>query len=292
MASWRPDPLEGTTMAPFDLTGRVAVVTGGSAGIGLGIAEGLGRAGAAIAIWARREDRLRTAAAALVAEGLRVVPVRCDATDEDEVRHAFADTVEQLGEPDIVVANVGVPAVRRRIVDRSLDEWDSTLRGNLTSTFLCFREAARRMIAREAGGSLIAVSSDAAHQASPFIHDYAAAKCGLTGLVRALAHELAPARIRCNVLVPGFTDSERMDRSAMAPRRVQEIMAAIPAARFGLPADLAAAAVYLADPTLSYQTGSELVVDGGLAIMAAQNAAAAAWDAAIQVGGPPHPGQT
>jgi len=269
-------------MALFDLTGRVAVVTGGSAGIGLGIAEGLGRAGAAVSIWARREDRLRAAAAALVAAGVHVLPVQCDATDEDEIRRAFMATAEGLGEPSIVVANVGVPAVRRRLVDRTLDEWEATVRGNLTSTFLCFREAARRMLPRGAGGSLIAVSSDASRQASPLIHDYAAAKCGLTGLVQALAHELAPARIRCNVLVPGFTESERMDRATMSPRRVQEIVAAIPAARFGIPADLAAAAVYLADPVLSYQTGSELVVDGGLAIMAAQNAAAAAWDAAVE----------
>jgi NAD(P)-dependent dehydrogenase (short-subunit alcohol dehydrogenase family) len=242
-----------------------------------------------VSIWARREDQLQAAAAALVAEGISVGPVQCDATEEDDIRRAFAETVERLGEPDIVVANVGVRGVRRPIVDRSLDEWESTVRGNLTSTFLCFREAARRMIPRDAGGSLIAVSSDASRQASPFLHDYAAAKCGLTGLVQALAHELAPARIRCNVLVPGFTDSERMDRSAMAPRRVQEIIAAIPAGRFGLPGDLAAAAVYLADPTLWYQTGTELVVDGGLAIMAAQNAATAAWQAAVEAAGPGSP---
>jgi NAD(P)-dependent dehydrogenase (short-subunit alcohol dehydrogenase family) len=269
-------------MAIFDLTGRVAVVTGGSAGIGLGIAEALGRAGAAVSIWARHEEKLRAAAEQLKDQGLTVVAIPCDATDEQEIRRGLAETIERLGALDIFVANVGVRTPHRSLVDRSLEEWEWTIRGNLTSTFLCFREAAVRMIARGAGGSLIAVSSDAAYQASPVLQDYAAAKSGLLGLVRSVAHDLAPAGIRCNALVPGFTDTERIDQSTMPPHRVHQIEASIPAARFGVPADLGAAAVYLADPTLTYQTAGELIVDGGLAVMAAQNAAAAGWNAALR----------
>ena len=264
----------------FDLRGRVAVVTGGSAGIGLGIARALGLAGADVSLWARDEARLEGAKAELAEHGVKASHATCDVTVESEITSAMDRTVAELGVPDVFVANAGAPATPMPFVETSLEDWDASLRGNLTSTFLCFQSAARLMVARGEGGSLIAVSSAAAIQASPQIHHYAAAKLGLHALVRSLAHELAPSRIRCNVLVPGFTETSRVVLESMtAPRRTQ-ILASIPAERAGRPDDLGAAAVYLADPSLSYQTGTSLVVDGGLTIAAAQNAARAAWEAA------------
>jgi NAD(P)-dependent dehydrogenase (short-subunit alcohol dehydrogenase family) len=268
-----------TDRSPFDLSGQIAVVTGGSAGIGLGIARALGGAGATVVLWARDETRLANAATTLGDDGITAATVRCDVTVEEDVERAMDESVRVCGEPDVFVANAGLPPTRVALVDTTLDEWETSLRGNLTSTFLCFRAAARRMIARGHGGSLIAVSSAAAVQASPRIHQYAAPKAGLHALVRALAHELAPAGIRCNTLVPGFTESDHQDPSQMSPRRRAEVTSSIPAGRFGVPHDLGMAAVYLASPSLAYQTGGSLVVDGGLSIMAAQNATAAGWDA-------------
>ncbi|HMG44235.1 MAG TPA: SDR family oxidoreductase [Acidimicrobiales bacterium] len=270
--------------AAFDLDGRVAVVTGGSAGIGLGIARTLGAAGATVAIWARDEDRLARATESLTQDGIATVPARCDVTVEDDVERAMETTIGAAGPPDVLVANAGLQSTRVPFVDTSVELWERSLRGNLTSAFICFRAAARQMIARGSGGSLIAVSSAAALQASPLIHQYAAAKAGLHALVRAVAHELAPAGIRCNALVPGFTESERLVAADLTDQKRAVSLASIPAGRFGLPEDLGMAALYLADPALRYQTGGMLVVDGGLSTMAAHNAAAAGWDASRRAG--------
>jgi NAD(P)-dependent dehydrogenase (short-subunit alcohol dehydrogenase family) len=250
----------------FDLSGRVAVVTGGNGGIGFGIASALGTAGAAVALWARDEQKTRRAVDRLVADGISALGLVCDVTEEEDVQRSVTGTVEALGRLDILVANAGMGG-HVPFVETSTAEWERGIRLNLGGAFLCFREAARQMIAVGEGGSLIAVSSVASRHAAPMMPAYAAAKAGLGGLVRSVANELAPHRIRCNVLIPGFTVNERLTADTIAPRFDAEVVASIPAGRWGLPEDLGVAALYLADPALSYHTGAELVVDGGYSTM-------------------------
>lgn len=253
-------------MTNFRLDGRVAVVTGGNGGIGLGIAAALGAAGASIAVWARNRDKTDRAVTQLGEAGVRAIGIGCDVTDEDNVRLATAGTVDQLGRLDICVANAGV-SQRSPFLETTLEAWNEGLASNLSGTFLCFREAGLRMVAAGEGGALIAVSSVASRHGAPLMPTYAAAKAGLGGLVRSIATELAPQHIRCNVLIPGFTHNDRLRPGTIDRELDGEVVASIPAGRWGTPEDIGAAAVYLADPSLSYHTGTEVVVDGAYSII-------------------------
>ncbi len=252
--------------APFDLTGRVAVVTGGNGGIGLGIARVLGVAGAAVAIWARKEEKTAAALESLRAGGVEAEGFYCDVGGETHVASAAEGTVARFGRVDICVANAGV-GVHDRLLDTSLADWERVLRTDLTGAFLCFRQCVADMVRRDEGGALIAVSSGAAIHAAPGMASYAAAKAGLGGLVRSLAAELAPHRIRANVLLPGWTASSKSTEDSAPDDLRIDTVASIPAGRWGLPEDLGTAALYLADPALHYHTGMELRVDGGYAVM-------------------------
>jgi NAD(P)-dependent dehydrogenase (short-subunit alcohol dehydrogenase family) len=264
----------------FDLDGRVAVVTGGNGGIGFGIASALGAAGAAVAVWGRDEAKTERALARLGAAGITSVGARCDVSDEGEVQRATQETVAQLGRLDICVANAGM-GQHVPFLESTRPDWDMGLATNLTGAFLCFREAARDMVARGEAGALIAVSSVASRHAAPQMHGYAAAKAGLGGLVRSIAAELAPHRIRANVLIPGFTENERFQAATVTAEYDTEVVSSIPAGRWGLPDDIGAAAVYLADPSLSYHTGAEVVVDGAYSIMPPYLAVRAAHQRAV-----------
>jgi NAD(P)-dependent dehydrogenase (short-subunit alcohol dehydrogenase family) len=253
-------------MAPFDLSGKVAVITGGNGGIGFGIASALGRAGATVAVWGRDEAKSVRAVDRLGVAGISAIGLRCDVTDEGEIQRATEETVERLGRVDICVANAGA-AVHVPFLESTVQGWNRDLATNLTGTFLCFREAARYMVGRGEGGALIAVSSVASRHAAPLMHGYAAAKAGMGGLVRSIAAELAPLGIRANVLIPGFTENERLRPDTVTTEYDTEVVSSIPAGRWGTPDDIGAAAVYLADPSLGYHTGAEVVVDGAYSIM-------------------------
>jgi NAD(P)-dependent dehydrogenase (short-subunit alcohol dehydrogenase family) len=253
-------------MAPFDLSGRVAVVTGGNGGIGFGIAAALGHAGATVAVWGRNEAKTARALERLGAEGVSAVGLRCDVSDESDVRQATEETMQQLGRLDICVANAG-KALHVPFLDSTLEEWNDVLTTDLTGVYLCFRETAGQMAARGDGGALIAVSSVASRHAAPLMHSYAAAKAGISGLVRSVAAELAPLGIRANVLIPGFTENERLHPDTVTTEYDTEVVSSIPAGRWGTPDDIGAAAVYLADPSLAYHTGGEVIVDGAYSVM-------------------------
>jgi NAD(P)-dependent dehydrogenase (short-subunit alcohol dehydrogenase family) len=254
-------------VATFDLTGRVAVVTGGNGGIGLGIARALASAGADVAIWARNPDKTAAATSALRAAGARAVGFTCDVTDEAQVVAAADNTVAELGRLDILVANAGGGAPEAPFLDMSLEQWHAILATNLDGAFTSLREAARRIVAGGHDGALVAVLSQAANEGAPLRSNYAAAKAGLGALVRSIAIELAPHRIRCNAIIPGWTENHRMHYSDSPGWLVQETVAAIPAGRWGQPSDIGTAAVFFADPTLTYHTGAMLVVDGGYSVM-------------------------
>jgi len=249
----------------FDLTGRVAVVTGGNGGIGLGIAHGLAQAGAAIAIWARDAAKNEAAVKELEGLGVRALALPCDVGDEAQLASAVAETVSALGRIDVCVANAGF-GFAKSTLELSLEEWRQVTRVDLDGVFLTFREVARHMVARGGGGKLIAISSigeifGMARQVS-----YAASKGGVGTLVRSLAVELARHDIQVNGVQPGWivTDATKplLDWQAMHDTIVHRT----PARRWGKPEDVAGACVYLASDAARFHTGDTLRVDGGYSV--------------------------
>jgi NAD(P)-dependent dehydrogenase (short-subunit alcohol dehydrogenase family) len=223
-------------------------------------------------VWARRPRLLDEALARLKADAIDAIALSCDVGEEQSVDAAMSATLAAFGRLDILVANAGRSS-SRPLVDAGLDEWNRVLATNLTGTFLTFRAAARAMIEAGRGGALLAISSLAATGGYPGMSSYCATKAGIGGLVRSAAVELAPYRVRCNALLPGFTVNSSFGPELVDERRGRAISAAIPARRWGTPDDVGRAAVYLADPTLHYHTGASVVVDGGLALMPPENAA-------------------
>jgi NAD(P)-dependent dehydrogenase (short-subunit alcohol dehydrogenase family) len=249
----------------FDLSGKVAVVTGGNGGIGLAIARGLAKAGAQIAIWARDAAKNEAAVKELEALGVRTLALPCDVSDEAQVAGAVEKSVAALGRIDIGVANAGFGTVKAYL-DTSLEEWRRVTRVDLDGVFLTFREIARHLVARGGGGKLIAISSigeifGMARQVS-----YAARKGGGGTLVRSLAVELARHDIQVNGVQPGWivTDATKplLEWKAMNDTIVHRT----PARRWGKPEDVAGACVYLASDAARFHTGDTLRVDGGYSV--------------------------
>jgi NAD(P)-dependent dehydrogenase (short-subunit alcohol dehydrogenase family) len=248
---------------PLDLTGHVALVTGGNSGIGLGMADGLARAGADVCIWGRRADRNEQAREQLAQHERRAVAVQCDVSDEASVDAAFAATLDALGRIDSCFANAGVGSGGIPFVDMTLDEYRRVLAVNLEGAFLTFRGAARHMTGREGGGSLVGIASLAALEGQARGQHYAASKGGLISMVRACAVELARHGIRANAIAPGWIETPMAEDWLHSAPVTERVLKRVPVRRWGTPADFAGAAVYLASPASSYHTGDVLVVDGG-----------------------------
>jgi NAD(P)-dependent dehydrogenase (short-subunit alcohol dehydrogenase family) len=254
----------------FDLTGHVALVTGGNSGIGLGMARGLVQAGADVAIWGTNEAKNEAAAAELdelaSAAGSRVFALRCDVGDDEEVDAAFAATVDALGKVDSCFANAGVPGGGSGFIDMSTDEWRRVMRVNMDGAFFTLRAAARHMVERGGGGSLVGTASLAVLEGQPRGQHYAASKGGLVAMIKACAVELARYGIRANALLPGGIDTP-MDSPALNWDRFRDrVLPRVPLRRWGVPDDLAGIAVYLASPASGYHTGDSFLIDGGYAI--------------------------
>jgi NAD(P)-dependent dehydrogenase (short-subunit alcohol dehydrogenase family) len=247
--------------ASFDLSGHVALVTGGNSGIGLGIADGLAQAGADVAIWGRRAERNAEARDELSRHGTRIVDVVCDVTDADAVTEAFARTLEALGRIDSCFANAGGGDLGASFVDMTLEDFRRIVGVNLEGAFLTFQGAARHMIERGEGGSLVGISSLAAVEGMARGQHYAAAKAGLIAITRSLAVELARYRIRANAILPGWIETPATE--ANFAKLGDRILKRVPKRRWGQPSDFVGAALYLASPASEYHTGDELVIDGG-----------------------------
>ena len=247
----------------FDLTGRTALVTGSSRGLGFAIAEGLAQAGARLVLNGIDKERLCLSAQGLRAKGYAVEEAPFDATNEQAVMQAFT-TFDQAGIAiDILVNNAGIQ-LRKPLVDVTLEDWDKVLRTNLTSAFLVGREAAKRMIAAGRGGKVINIGSLTSEAARATITPYTTAKGGIKMLTRGMAAEWAEHNIQANAIGPGYMVTDMNAALINNPSFDAWVKARTPSRRWGQPEELVGTAVYLASAASNYVNGQIIYVDGGL----------------------------
>ncbi len=244
----------------FDLSGKVALVTGGSRGLGRAIAGALGRAGAAVAISARTRSDLEQAAASLRAEGCRALAVPADVTDEASVRDMVAAVLRDWGRIDILVNNAGIEG-SGAVVEMDPGHWDRVLAVNLRGPMLCCKHVGPEMIRRRSG-KVINVASVMATRVARYLSPYAASKAALVQFTRALALEWIRYNVQVNALCPGYFRTP-MNEEFFASEAGQRVLARLPIGRLGDPCEIEGAAVFLASDATSYVTGTALYVDGG-----------------------------
>jgi 2-deoxy-D-gluconate 3-dehydrogenase len=254
------------TTALFDLRGKVAIVTGGNGGIGLGMARGLARAGADIAIVGRNEAKSTAAVAELKRQGIRAIAVTADVTDKSAVADMVARTGSELGRIDILVNNAGIN-IRKPPHALEIEEWDSVIRTNLTSAFLC-SQAAYPVMKQAGGGKIINIGSMMSIFGASFAPAYAASKGGIVQFTRSCAVAWAADNIQANAVLPGWIDTDLTKRAREQVDGLHDrVLARSPAARWGASADFAGIAVFLASPASDFVTGTAIPVDGGYSIM-------------------------
>jgi NAD(P)-dependent dehydrogenase (short-subunit alcohol dehydrogenase family) len=244
----------------FDLSGRVALVTGGSKGLGRTIATALARAGADVAVTSRTLADLEVVAADLGRLGSRSLAVAADVTDEDSIRAMVQRVADHFGRIDILVNNAGVGDTTA-VVDMEPAHWDSVMRVNLRAPMLCCKHVGPHMIARRAG-KVINVGSVLAARVARYMSAYAASKAALVQLTRTLALEWIRHNIQVNALCPGYFLTD-MNAEFFASEKGRQFIANLPIGRLGEPRELEGAAVFLASDASSYVTGTTLYVDGG-----------------------------
>ena len=250
------------SQALFDLSGRTALVTGSSRGLGRAIAEGLTKAGARLIINGVDPARVETTAAELRAAGHVAEGVAFDVTDEAGIVAAFARFDAAGTEVDILVNNAGIQ-VRKPLVEFSSIEWRKVIETNLTSAFVVGREAAKRMIARKRG-KIVNIGSLASELARPTVGPYTAAKGGIRNLTRAMAVEWAASGIQVNAIGPGYMLTDMNQALVDNPDFNAWLMSRIPSRRWGRPEELVGAAVFLASGASDYVNGQIIYVDGGM----------------------------
>ena len=244
----------------FDLTGKCALITGASGGIGGAIAKALHGAGATVALSGTREEPLKALAAEL---GARAHVLPCNLSDAQAVDALPKQAIEAMGACDILVNNAGI--TRDQIFMRmSDDEWQSVLDVNLTSTMRLCRGAMRPMM-KARWGRIINISSIVGATGNPGQANYAASKAGMVGMTKSIAYEVASRGITANAVAPGFIATAMTEK--LTDEQKGKINAQIPAARMGTPEEIAAAVLYLASPEAGYVTGSTLHVNGGMAML-------------------------
>lgn len=248
---------------PFDLSGKVALVSGGSSGIGLGMARALARAGADLCIWDLDEEKNASAKEELEKFGNKVVAAQCDVTSEDQVGARFAEAVRKLGRVDACFANAGVPGVVPHFHEMTIEEWRRLFATNMEGVFLTFREAVRQMLEQGDGGSLVGTSSLAAISGFAGGEHYAATKGGVVSLIKGLCVEYGKSGIRANAIMPGWIESGMTARIFQWDKFRARVMPRIPARRWGNGDDFGGIAVYLASDLSAYHSGDVFVIDGG-----------------------------
>lgn len=248
----------------FDLTGKVALVTGANTGIGQAIAVALAEAGADVAVAGRSEpaETLR----AIRAAGRKSCNIKADLSSIEPVSGVVAQTLSELGRLDILVNNAGI-IKRNDLLDFNEDEWDSVMDTNLKTLFFLSQTAARHMVTRAgeegSSGKIVNIASLLTFQGGIRVPSYAAAKSGVGGVTKAMANELAPKGVQVNAIAPGYISTNNTAALQDDETRNRQILERIPTGRWGRPEDIAGAAVFLASPASDYVTGQVLAVDGG-----------------------------
>ena len=247
---------------PFFLAEKVAIVTGASSGLGHHFAVALARAGAKVALGARRVDRLQEVVAEIEGFDGRALAVALDVTDSDSVREAVAAAETELGPISILVNNAGISGGAKPALEVEEDEWLSVIDVNLNGVWRMAQEVAKHMVRLGHGGSIINIASMLGLVAVPYIPAYCASKAAVVNLTRALAVELARHDIRVNAIAPGYFESE-MTHEFLGSAEGRSMIDQIPQRRSGNPAELDGALLLLASDASSYMTGSVITVDGG-----------------------------
>lgn len=246
-------------MELFDLTGRVAIVTGGNGGIGLGMATGLVKAGASVVIAGRNKEKSAKAASAL---GERARAIEVDVADEASVRALVDQTVSAFGRVDILVNNAGI-AIRKMPETYTLDEWRQVLDTNLTSAFLCSQAVYPHMV-KAGGGKIINIGSILSIFGIPLAVPYGASKGGIVQMGRSFAAAWAKDNIQVNAILPGWIDTDLTETARTQIEGLNErVMSRTPAKRWGSPADFAGITVFLSSTASDFVTGTAIPVDGG-----------------------------
>jgi NAD(P)-dependent dehydrogenase (short-subunit alcohol dehydrogenase family) len=254
--------------APFDLTGKVALITGGNSGIGLGFAEAIAAAGGDICIWGTNPSKNASAKAQLEKSGRKILALECDVGEETQVNAAFQKTLDTFGRVDGCFANAGVsgrggaPA----FTEMTTEEWRRVMRVNLDGAFYTLRAAAKHMTSRSGGGVLVGTASLAAIEGAARSEHYAATKGALISMARAMAVEFARNGIRAHSILPGWIETDMTANATSNPKFTANVMPRIPMRRWGQAADFGGIAVYLMSDASTYHTGDTFLIDGGYAL--------------------------
>ena len=252
-------------MKLFDLTGKVAIITGGNGGIGLGMAKGLAQAGASIAVVGRNETKNAKAVRNIKALGVDAIAVEADVCDSEAVDTMIATVVAQWGAINILVNNAGIN-IRKRPEDLSEDEWRSVLDTNLTSAFICSKACYPEM-KKAGGGKILNNGSMLSLFGSPWGSAYGSSKGGIMQMTRSHATAWAADNIQVNCYLPGWINTDLTVKARKdVPGLHEKVLARTPAGRWGEPDDLAGLAVYLSSPASDFLTGTAIPIDGGFSI--------------------------
>lgn len=252
---------------PFDLSGKVILVTGGNRGIGLGMADAMAQAGADLVIWGSNAERNAAAKTRLEAHGNRVLAQQVDVSSEQAVVDGFAEAVTAMGRIDSVFANAGVGGAKNRsFMETPSEDYRRVLSVNLDGVFFTLREAGRHMSQREGGGSLVATASLAAIEGAARNQAYAATKGAVISMIRSCAVELARYGVRANAILPGWIATDMTAAAQENDAFTRKVLPRVPARRWGEPEDFGGIAVYLASDASRYHSGDTLVIDGGYAV--------------------------
>jgi len=252
------------TPALFDLTGRVAVVTGGNRGIGRSIALGLAEAGAAVAVFGRNQEKNQQVLAELKKMGVPSLAVNVDVTDRASLEPALNRVEKELGALSILVNNAGNVSLSGGVLNEKPEDWDNVIETQLNAVFLLSKLAAASML-KHKRGKIINLGSMYSYFGSGLIPSYSAAKGAIIQLTKSMAIELAPHNIQVNAIAPGWIETDMTAPVRSMPMN-DEILARTPAARWGQPEEVAGTAVYLASHASDFVTGTTIRVDGGYAI--------------------------
>ena len=247
----------------FSLEGKIALVTGGSQGIGESIAKALGAAGAHVVVAARGEEKAAAVAQAIAAAGGKAEALRLDVGDPASVSAAFKAIVERHGKLDVLVNNAGITD-DGLILRMSKESWDRVIATDLTGVFLCAQEAAKVMLKKRVAGRIVNITSVVGLMGNPGQTNYAAAKSGVVGFTKALAREIGSRGITVNAVAPGYVETPMTD--VLNDEQKKSLVGQIVLGRLGAPDDVAGAVVYLASDAAAYVTGTCLNVSGGLYI--------------------------